>query len=80
VGLWIVLFESIGRSGLLALLGLVPMLGLVVVIWTALEVPAKHGRSRWWTLPLIVPVANIVGYWVYAFTFGRDTEPQLSPA
>jgi len=30
--------------------------------------PARHGRSRWWTAILIVPGLNLVGYWCYAFT------------
>ena len=72
LGLWIVLFESMRRSGWLALMVLIPTVGgLAVLIWTAAEVPASHGRSRLWTLVLIVPIVNLVGYWIYAFTLPK---------
>lgn len=81
VGLWIVLFESIGRSGWLALLAFIPYVGLLVLpIWTGIELPARHGRSRWWTAILVVPILNLAGYWAYAFTLPkRPTEsgPEL---
>jgi hypothetical protein len=79
-GLWIVLFESMGRSGLWALIGLVPYAGLLVSIWTGIEVPVKHGRSRWWTAALAVPVLNLIGYWVYAFTLPKQVRPALQHA
>jgi hypothetical protein len=69
VGVWIVLFESIGRSGWLGLLALIPYVGgFIVLIWTAVRVPAYHGRSQWWTLALVIPVVNMIAYWFYAFT------------
>ena len=72
LGVWIVLCESIGRSGWFSLLVFIPTVGpLVLLIWTAVELPAQHGRSRWWTLPLILPVVNLVAYWFYAFTLPR---------
>jgi Family of unknown function (DUF5684) len=68
LGIW-VLFESIGRSGWFALLVFIPTAGpLVLLIWTAVELPVHHGRSRWWTLALILPGVNLLGYWFYAFT------------
>ena len=73
VGIWIVLFESIGRSGWFAALVFIPTVGpFAVLIWTAVQVPAHHGRSRWWTLPFIIPGVNLVGYWFYAFTLPRS--------
>jgi hypothetical protein len=73
VGLWIVLFESIGRSGWLALLAFIPYVGLLVLpLWTGLEMPARHGRSRWWSAILVVPILNLVGYWAYAFTLPKQ--------
>jgi hypothetical protein len=72
LGMWIVLCESIGRSGWFALLIFVPTVGpLVLAVWTAVELPARHGRSRWWTLALLIPGANLVAYWFYAFTLPR---------
>ena len=72
IGLWIVLFESIGRSGWLALLAFIPYVGLLVLpVWTGIELPARHGRSRWWTAILAIPLLNLVGYWAYAFTLPK---------
>ena len=73
LGIWIVLCESIGRSGYFALLALIPTFGpLALLIWTAVQVPAHHGRSRWWTLGLIIPGVNVIAYWFYAFTLPRN--------
>jgi hypothetical protein len=73
LGIWIVLLEAMGKSGWYALIAFVPYVGtLGLLVWTAIELPARHGRSRWWTAALIVPVANIVGYWWYAFTLARE--------
>ena len=74
LGLWIVLCEATGQSGWLALFVFLPYLGaLVLSIWAAFQVPARHGRSRWWALALLVPGPNLVGYWAYAFTLPRLT-------
>ena len=81
VGAWIVLFETIRKSGWLGLLVLVPYVGILIVsIWTAIEVPQRHGRSQWWTAALIVPVVNIVGYWAYALTLDADNRTLLGAA
>jgi hypothetical protein len=78
LGVWIVLFEAIGRSGWLSLLVFIPTAGpLIALLWTGVELPAQHGRSRWWTLPLIVPFVNLLAYWFYAFTVPRD-EPSFT--
>jgi hypothetical protein len=72
VGLWIVLFESIGRSGWLGMLAFVPYVGwFVLPIWTGIEIPAHHGRTRWWTAILAIPLLNLIGYWAYAFTLPK---------
>src|SRR3569832_1599791 len=63
LGVWIVLFETTGKSGWLSLLAFLPYVGgLVMLIWTAVELPSQHGRSRWWTLPLVIPGVNLVAY------------------
>jgi uncharacterized membrane protein YhaH (DUF805 family) len=72
LGVWIVLFEAVDKSGWYSLLAFVPYVGtLVLLIWTAVELPSNHGRSRWWTLLLMIPGVNLVGYWFYAFTLPR---------
>ena len=47
VGLWIVLFESIGKSGWLGMLAFVPYVGLFVLpIWTGVEsLPTTDARA-----------------------------------
>ncbi len=73
LGVWIVLCESMGRSGWLGLLSFIPYVGtLILDVWIAIELPARHGRSRAWTAALIVPGLNLIGYWAYAFTLERD--------
>jgi hypothetical protein len=72
VNRWIVLFESIGRSGWLGMLAFVPYVGwFVLPIWTGIEIPAHHGRTRWWTAILAIPLLNLIGYWAYAFTLPK---------
>lgn len=76
LGFWIVLFESIGRSGWLSLLAFLPFVGVFVLpLWTGIELPAYHGRTRWWTAILAIPVLNLVGYWAYAFTLPKHVSP-----
>ena len=62
----IVLLWSIGRSGWLTLLGLVPLVNFIFGIWLLFAVPRNHGRSLLWGLGLLVPF----GIYVYAFTLG----------
>ena len=60
----IVLLWSIGRSGWLVLLGLVPLANFMFGIWLLFAVPRNHGRSLLWGLGLLVPL----GAYVYAWT------------
>jgi hypothetical protein len=74
-GIAVVLFESIDKPNWLSLLVLVPTVGpLLVIVWTAVEVPSHHGRTRWWTAALIVPIVNLIGYWFYALTLPREQD------
>jgi hypothetical protein len=83
VGLWIVVFRSIGWTGwllgvLVGLVVLTPYLGLVVTAWAGVQVPAVHRRSRWWSALLAIPILNLVGYWIYAFTLPKPADLSLS--
>lgn len=80
VGLWIVLCESTGQSGWVALFALIPLIGVVISLWMAVAVPVAHGRRRWWTLALVVPGANLVGYWLYAFSLPRRRDLEFAGA
>jgi hypothetical protein len=80
-GAWIVIFRSIGRSGWLALLLAVPLVGAILAIWAAFTVPSEHGRTKWWALPFVIPLVNLAAFWVYAFTLEANREPAaLVPA
>jgi uncharacterized membrane protein YhaH (DUF805 family) len=68
VGAWIVVLRSINRSGWMCLLSLVPIIGVGFAVWVAFVMPAEHGRTRWWALPLLIPFVQIATFWVYAFT------------
>lgn len=84
-GPWIVILRSIGTSLWWILLLLIPYVGLGFVIWAAFVVPARHERTRWWTLPFLIPVVNVVAFIVYALTLtpvpaGSGDVPDASPS
>jgi hypothetical protein len=67
VGLWIVLFRVIGKSGWFALLVFIPYLGgLVSYVWLAISIPRRHRRTGWWSVALIL--LPLVSNYVYAFS------------
>ena len=68
VGPTIVVLRSVGRSGWLCLLGLIPLVGLVFSIWLVCIVPGDHGRSKGWIVPFLVPGVNWIAFFAYAFT------------
>jgi hypothetical protein len=68
VGAWIVILRSIGRSGWLAVLAVIPLVSWIFGIWAAFTVPSEHERTRWWALPFLIPGVNLVAFWVYAIT------------
>jgi hypothetical protein len=72
VGPWIVILRSIGTSAWLAIGALVPLANLVLAIWAAFTVPVRHGMSRWWTLPFLIPFVNYVAFWIYAVTLPQQ--------
>jgi len=45
----------------------VALLYAVIVCVPAGKVLKRTGHSGWWALLLLVPVANLVAYWVFAF-------------
>jgi hypothetical protein len=85
VGPWIVIFRSIGTSSWLAIGVVIPLGNLIIAIWAAFTVPVRHGMSRWWTLPFLIPFVNYVAFWAYAVTLpeqprrGRDTRTPVPP-
>jgi uncharacterized membrane protein YhaH (DUF805 family) len=79
IGPTIVMLWSIGRSGWLSLLAIVPLVNIVFSIWLLVTMPHEHGRTRWWALALIVP---LIGMLWYALTLddarGRTTAPEIA--
>jgi hypothetical protein len=73
VGPTIVLLWSIGRSGWMVLLGVIPLVNLVFGIWLLFSVPSNHGRSLLWGL--LVP---LIGMYTYAFTLDTSEPHQAS--
>ena len=67
-GFWIVVLKSAGHNPWWAIVCALPVVGLLMWIWLAFDVPGAHGRSWAWVLALIVPGIGAIGYWFYAFT------------
>jgi hypothetical protein len=46
------------------------MLLLLIVLFGVpiARILRRSGRSRWWTIVAFVPLLNLVGLWVFAFT------------
>jgi hypothetical protein len=77
----IVMLQSMEMSGWIVLLMCVPIVGFFVSIWFVFAMPNRHGRTRAWGILLLVPLVNVIAYWVYAFTLsgdGRSAERGLS--
>jgi hypothetical protein len=45
-----------------------PLLVIVLVGVPVANVLHRAGRSRWWTIFAFVPLLNLVGLWLFAFT------------
>jgi hypothetical protein len=75
VGPSIVLLHSIRRSGWICILGVVPYVGFFFFIWLVCVIPGAHMRTKWWILAFLVPGANVVAFYVYAFTLPPRMHP-----
>ncbi len=51
---------------LLFLLGTIPVTAFIVYLTS--RVTKKAGYSGWWSLIMLVPLANVVAMWVFAFS------------
>jgi len=59
---------SPGEQLLLQLLPLTIMVAFVAFsLWTTIRILRKAGYSGWWSLLTILPLANIIVIWVFAF-------------
>jgi formate hydrogenlyase subunit 3/multisubunit Na+/H+ antiporter MnhD subunit len=68
----IVLLWSMDRSGWMCLIALIPIVGFFWSIWFAVELPAHHGRTRWWAAAFFF--LPLIGYYLYAFTLDDMSE------
>jgi hypothetical protein len=72
----IVILWSMGRSGWMTLLGIVPLVNLIFGIWFIFALPSSHQRTRWWALGLLVP---LIGIYAYAFTLEAVPDQPMRP-
>lgn len=76
-----VMLASVGTTMWWAVVILVPYLGVIVLdIWLAFVIPPRHHRSRWWTLAFLIPIANFVAFFVYAYTLRTRQSAEVSGA
>jgi uncharacterized membrane protein YhaH (DUF805 family) len=47
---------------------ILPLLAIVLVGIPVATILHRAGRSRWWTLIAFIPVLNLIGLWVFAFS------------
>jgi hypothetical protein len=45
-----------------------PLLLIIIVAVPVANILHRAGRSRWWTILAFVPLVNLIGLWVFAFT------------
>jgi hypothetical protein len=45
-----------------------PLLMLILVGVPVANILHRAGRSRWWTILAFIPLLNLIGLWVFAFT------------
>ena len=53
--------------GIFGVLGLVYLAIVAVSIWATVRIIQRAGYSGWWVLMALVPIANIVMFFVFAF-------------
>ncbi len=49
-----------------------PLLLIIIVAVPVANILHRAGRSRWWTILAFVPLVNLIGLWVFAFTRWPD--------
>ena len=45
------------------------------VLWLATKILEKAGLAKTWALCLLIPIANIIMLWVFAFTHWPNLKP-----
>jgi hypothetical protein len=47
---------------------IMPLLAIVLLGVPVASILHRAGHSRWWTLIAFIPLLNLIGLWVFAFT------------
>ena len=47
---------------------IMPLLAIVLLGVPVASILHRAGRSRWWTLIVFIPLLNLIGLWVFAFS------------
>ena len=47
---------------------IMPLLMVILVAVPVANILHRAGRSRWWTVAAFVPLLNLIGLWVFAFS------------
>jgi hypothetical protein len=52
---------------------------IIVLVWfvPAVRIVSKAGYSPWWCVVLVIPVANVILYWVFAFAEWPNLKPPI---
>ncbi len=45
-----------------------PLVMIILVGVPVANILHRAGRSRWWTILVFIPLLNLIGLWVFAFT------------
>jgi len=45
-----------------------PLLMIILAGVPVANILHRAGRSRWWTILVFIPLLNLIGLWVFAFT------------
>ncbi len=56
----------------------------MAALYVVIGIPAAHilhrtGNSRWWSLLIVIPIVNVIGFWIFAFTQWPAVDPPEPP-
>jgi hypothetical protein len=47
---------------------LIGLIGFLILVIPAVKILRKAGYSGWWVIASLIPIANIVMFWLFAFS------------
>jgi len=56
----------------------------MAALYVVIGIPAAHvlyrtGNSRWWSLLILIPIVNFIGFWIFAFARWPAVDPPGAP-